>query len=151
MTRLSWTTKRRHDKRNGSKRFLPRNTNGNGSIRTASNYQTTLYPNVQTTRTIIQAVANGKKILWINGPRTLYYNAAISPGATAGVMSTSTDGGVGFSPDFIVQQGVNGFAAAAQAAGLFNWNGLSNDVQDALAADAVWHGVTVQRGPVVVG
>jgi hypothetical protein len=112
---------------------------------------TTLYPNSQTTRTIIQAVANGKKILWVNGPRTLYYNAAISPGATAGVMGTPTDGGLAFSPDYIVQQGVNGFAAAAQAAGLFSWNSLANDVQDALAADTVWRGVTVQRGPVVVG
>jgi hypothetical protein len=112
---------------------------------------TTLYPNLQTTRTIIQAVANGKKILWMNGPRTLYYNAAISPGATAGVMATPTDGGVAFAPDYIVQQGLNGFASAANAAGLFSWNGLSNDVQDALAADTVWRGVTVQRSPVVVG
>jgi hypothetical protein len=111
----------------------------------------TLYPNAQTTRTIIQAVANGKKILWMNGPRTLYYNAGISPGPTAGVTVTPTDGGLAFSPDYIVQQGVNGFASAAQAAGLFSWNGLSDDVQDAKAADTVWRGVTIERAPIVVG
>jgi len=112
---------------------------------------TTLYPNPQTTITIIQAVANGKKILWMNGPRTLYYNPGITSGFTAGVVATPADGGLAFSPDYIVQQGVNGFAAAAQAAGVFTWNSLSNDVQDALAADTVWRGVTAQRGSVVSG
>ena len=42
MTRLSWIKKRQHDKRNGSKRFLPRNTNGNGDILIALNFQTSL-------------------------------------------------------------------------------------------------------------
>ena len=32
-------------------------------------------------------------------------------------------------------EGLNGFAAAAKAAGAFNWNNLCDDVQDALAAE----------------
>src|SRR5260370_20033380 len=105
----------------------------------------TLYPNQTSTRQIIQAVAAGdKRILWINGPRTLYYNPAITVGSKAGVMATPTDTS-GFAPDFIVLQGINGFASAAQAAGLFTWNNLSDDVQDAQAADTVWRGVTVQH------
>jgi hypothetical protein len=66
-------------------------------------------------------------------------------------MGTPTDGGVAFSPDYIVQQGISGFASAAQSAGLFSWNNLSDDVQDSLAADTVWRGVTLQRSPIVVG
>jgi hypothetical protein len=62
-------------------------------------------------------VADQKKILCVNGPRTLNYNAGITPGATAGVMNTPSDGGLSFSPDYIVQQGVSGFASAARAAG----------------------------------
>ena len=111
----------------------------------------TLYPNQTTTRQIVQAIGAGnKRILWINGPRTLYFNPAIPVGSKAGVISTpgSTSG---FDPDLVVMQGINGFAAAAQAAGLFSWNSLSDDVQDALAADTVWRGVTVQRSPIVVG
>lgn len=57
------------------------------------------------------------------------------------------DGGVAFSPDYIVQQGINGFASAAQSAGLFSWNNLSDDVQDSLAADTVWRGVTFSAAP----
>jgi hypothetical protein len=111
----------------------------------------TLYPNQTTTRQIIQAVAAGnKRILWINGPRTLYYNPAITIGYKVGVNPTP-DSASGFDPDYVVMQGTNGFAAAAQAAGLFTWNNLSDDVQDALAGDTVWRGVTVQRGPVVTG
>jgi hypothetical protein len=111
----------------------------------------TLYPNPQTTRTIIQAVANVKKILWVNGPRTLYYNAGISPGSTAGVMVTPTDGGLAFAPDYIVQQGVNGFSAAARAAGLYQWSGLSSEAEDDAAAQAVWAGLTFVPGGVVSG
>ena len=40
MTPFSSTTEQRYDKRNGSKKFLRRNTNENATIRTASNYQT---------------------------------------------------------------------------------------------------------------
>jgi hypothetical protein len=51
-------------------------------------------------------------------------------------MATPTDTSV-FAPDFTVMQGLNGFASAAQAAGLFSWNSLSDDVQDSKAADIV--------------
>jgi hypothetical protein len=111
----------------------------------------TLYPNPQSARIIVKAVADQKKILWVNGPRTLYYNPGITPGSTAGVMCTPSDGGLAFSPDYIVQQGVSGFSTAARTAGLYQGSGLSSEAEDDAAALAVWGGLNFVRGGVVYG
>jgi len=111
----------------------------------------TLYPSPQTRRTVEHAVAGNKVILWINGPKTLYFNSGITVGSSVGVVPSPTDGGVGFGADLIVNGGTDGFASAARAAGRYTGSGLSSEFEDDAAAQAVWSGVTVQRAPVVTG
>jgi hypothetical protein len=111
-----------------------------------------LFPNDQTRATIASAVAAGKKILWIlNRVQSLYFNPAITKGDIAGVFPTPSDGGAAFNPDYIVQNGDTGFAAAASAAGLFEWDGTLTEVADDAAALTVLTGVTVLSPNTVVG
>jgi hypothetical protein len=112
----------------------------------------TLYPSPTTRRTIEQAIANGKLILWIyDSVRTLFYNPAITVGTTAGAMSTPSDGGAAFGPDYIVKGGTDGFSAAARAAGLYTGNGLSSEAEDDAAAQTVWKNMIFLRRSVVSG
>jgi len=58
---------------------------------------TVLYPSPMTRRTIEQAVANHKLILWIyDNLKTLYYNPTITSGSIAGAACTPADGGAAF-------------------------------------------------------
>jgi hypothetical protein len=113
---------------------------------------TVLYPSPMTRRTIELAIANHKLILWIyDNLRTLYYNPTISVGPLAGATCTPSDGGLAFGADFVVRGGVDGFAAAARAAGLYVGNGLSSEFEDNAAAQVVWGGLTFVRARVVSG
>jgi len=76
---------------------------------------TVLYPSPMTRRTIEQAVANHKLILWIyDNLKTLYFNPTISVGPLAGATCTPSDGGLAFGADFVVRGRVDGFVAAAE-------------------------------------
>lgn len=91
---------------------------------------TVLYPSPMTRRTIEQAVANHKLILWIcDNLKTLYYNPTITSGPLAGATCTPSDGGASFGPDIVVKGGTDGFASAARAAALYVGNGLSSELR----------------------
>jgi hypothetical protein len=112
----------------------------------------TLYPSPSSRRIIERAIANNKLILWIyDSARTLFYNPAITVGTTAGAMSTPSDGGAAFAPDYIVKNGTDGFAAAARAAGLYTGSGLSSEYEDDAGAQAVWSNLTFVRRSVLSG
>jgi hypothetical protein len=112
----------------------------------------TLYPSPTTRRTVEQAIANGKLVLWIyDSVRTLFYNPGITSGPTAGATVTPSDGGAAFGPDYIVKGGTDGFASAARAAGRYTGNGLSSETEDDAAAQSVWSNLTFVRRSVVSG
>jgi hypothetical protein len=113
---------------------------------------TALYPNDVTRQIVADAVNAGKKILWIlNRTQSLFYNPTITKSSTAGVFPTPSDGGAAFNPDYIVQNGDTGFAAAASAAGLYTWDGTLTEITDDQAAATVLNGVTVLSSNTVVG
>jgi hypothetical protein len=113
---------------------------------------TTLYPSPMTRRTIENAIANSKLILWIyDSGRTLFYNPTITSGPTAGTVVTPSDGGAAFGADYIVKGGTDGFASAARAAGLYTGSGLSSGFEDDSAAQNVWGRLTFVPGGVVSG
>ena len=111
---------------------------------------TTLFPNPQTARIIVKAVADQKKILWVVGPGTYYFNPTITAGSIAAVCSSPVDPAA-FGADYLIQQGTSGFASAASAAGLYAWNGLTSENEDDKAASQVLNGAKFVRGPVVIG
>ena len=97
---------------------------------------TTLFPNPQTARTIVKAVGDQKKILWIVGPKILYFNPTITSGSTTGVFSSPVDSAA-FGADYVIEQGTSGFASAASVAGWFSWNGLTSETEDDRAAQVL--------------
>jgi hypothetical protein len=110
----------------------------------------TVYPNPQSARIIVKAVADQKKILWVVGPGTYYFNPTITPGSIAGVCSSPVDPAA-FGADYLIQQGTSGFASAASAAGLYAWNGLTSEAEDDKAASQVLDGAKFIKAPVIVG
>ena len=112
----------------------------------------TLYPNPATRRLVESAVASNKLILWIyDSSKSLYFNPGITSGSIAGAVTTPSDGGVAFAPDYIVRGGCDGFAAALRKAGLYTGNGLSSESEDCSAAQKVFSGVSFVHGAVCQG
>ncbi len=111
-----------------------------------------LYPNPATRRIVEQAIADRKVILWIyDALRSLYFNPTITQGSIVGATVTPADGGTAMAPDFIVRGGVDGFAAAARSAGLYQGNGLSSETEDDAAVQPFLKGATFIRGSVYLG
>jgi hypothetical protein len=109
----------------------------------------TLFPNDQTRQTIFDAANAGKKILFIlDRQRSLFFNPSITSGATAGVFPTPTDLS---NWDYVVMNTDTGFAAAASAAGIFQWDGTLTEIADDAATQTVLDGVTVLSSNTVVG
>jgi hypothetical protein len=108
---------------------------------------TVLYPNPATRRTVEQAVANNKVVLWLyDSVKCLFSNPNITSGSTVGAMVSPADGGAAMAPDFIVKGGADGFASAARRAGLYTGSGLSSEFEDNAAAQIFFANATFFRG-----